>query len=163
MVNAPRNAAKSPIRVTSPPSPKSIRAMRAPAKPMITPSKCPLRTTSPIIGISATTIRGCVFTNRRLWTRLVLSKDHTQLPKWIAKNPLEAIIRSHSFMVRDDVSSRLNWYRNPGSSTSAVPCILHEARRRGLTLDISCRTIPALETAITATESMSHALAGISL
>ena len=38
-----------------------------------------------------------------------------------------------------------------------------QARSRGFTLDISCSTIPALETAITATESISHALAGVSL
>ena len=41
-----------------------------------------------------------------------------------------------------------------------MPCILQDARSKGGTSDISCRTIPALETARTAMERVSHAPAG---
>ena len=71
---------------------------------------------------------------------------------------LDAANRKKSFLLRK--FAQCIGMRNR-SRTKAVPCILHDARSRGSTWDISCRTIPPLETAITAIESMIHALFGL--
>ena len=78
------------------------------------------------------------------------------------------------FDIHEDLTDNLpeNWrdfnskYRqvwlenNPGRSTIDVAYILHEALRNGGIADISCKTAPALETAITAITNRGQAKNG---
>ena len=146
-VIAPQNAAISPEIDTSPEDFTSPSVIIAPNTPTKAPAIWILFADDPKTGIKRTTIIGCIVTNNRLWTRVVLSNDQTHEPKCNARKILEINNNFTSFLEIKYLFLFKYCIINNGNNINDVPCILHEALRNGGIPSIDCNIVPAEDTA----------------